>query len=258
MSAAFPLWQVAFDLRASVSVASLHSSSKGFVGECGLRGGCMLLSNVDEDVRRQLYKIASMSLCSNTLGQAAIALVCSPPSPSGPSFARFVEQKAKLLRDSRAKAKLAYERLNAIPGVSCRAVNGAVFCFPKIELPKRAPNNLYFSHTDRHSQKATNAQGKPPLCQRGQRRVRNVHVDVFCAGAEEEAAAVGRRPDAHFCLELLRATGIVAVDGSGFGQKPGEWHVRICILPPFQVLEAMLDKFAAFYKKFCAKYAADE
>lgn len=124
-------------MKANLSVVSLHSSSKGFVGECGLRGGCMLLSNVGEDVRRQIYKLASMSLCSNTLGQAAIALVCSPPTPENPSYNQFSKQKTHLLKVSRAKAQLAYARLNAIPGVSCRPIGGAVFCFPKITLPPR-------------------------------------------------------------------------------------------------------------------------
>ena len=35
------------------------------------------------------------------------------------------------------KADLVYKRFNAIPGVSCRRVSGAMYAFPKIELPPR-------------------------------------------------------------------------------------------------------------------------
>jgi alanine transaminase len=33
-------------------------------------------------------------------------------------------------------------------------------------------------------------------------------------------------PDALYALELLEATGVVVVPGSGFGQVPGTWHFR--------------------------------
>jgi aspartate/methionine/tyrosine aminotransferase len=39
-------------------------------------------------------------------------------------------------------------------------------------------------------------------------------------------------PDVFFCKELLRATGIVVVPGSGFGQKEDTFHFRTTILPP--------------------------
>jgi alanine transaminase len=44
---------------------SFHSVSKGLAGECGRRGGFMALTNIGEDVREQLVKRASLSLCSN-------------------------------------------------------------------------------------------------------------------------------------------------------------------------------------------------
>ena len=36
------------------------------------------------------------------------------------------------------KADLVYRRFNAVPGVSCRRVRGAMYAFPKIELSPRA------------------------------------------------------------------------------------------------------------------------
>lgn len=38
----------------------------------------------------------------------------------------------------------------------------------------------------------------------------------------QEAKAQGRQADELYCLQLIEATGIVVVPGSGFGQKEGE------------------------------------
>ena len=38
-------------------------------------------------------------------------------------------------------------------------------------------------------------------------------------------------PDVFYCLKLLDSTGISTVPGSGFGQKPGTFHIRTTILP---------------------------
>ena len=48
---------------------SFPSVSKGFIGECGIRGGYFELHNIDDAVKQNLYKLASISLCSNTHGQ---------------------------------------------------------------------------------------------------------------------------------------------------------------------------------------------
>ena len=50
---------------------SFHSVSKGFIGECGIRGGYFELYNIDDAVKQNLYKLASISLCSNTHGQVS-------------------------------------------------------------------------------------------------------------------------------------------------------------------------------------------
>ena len=48
-----------------VELVSFHSVSKGFLGECGRRGGYAELVNLDASVAEQLYKYVSVSLCSN-------------------------------------------------------------------------------------------------------------------------------------------------------------------------------------------------
>jgi hypothetical protein len=51
-------------------VVSFHSTSKGFTGECGLRGGYFDLVGFEPAVRAEMTKFQSISLCSNVPGQA--------------------------------------------------------------------------------------------------------------------------------------------------------------------------------------------
>ena len=62
-----------------ITLASMHSISKGFYGECGRRGGYLELMNVSDDVVSEFYKLASINLCSNLNGQICMALVMNPP-----------------------------------------------------------------------------------------------------------------------------------------------------------------------------------
>jgi aspartate/methionine/tyrosine aminotransferase len=61
-------------IRESVEVVSLQSISKGLLGECGLRGGYMEIHNIDKEAAEQVYKLKSIELCSNTIGQIATLL----------------------------------------------------------------------------------------------------------------------------------------------------------------------------------------
>ena len=60
-----------------IELASFMSISKGYMGECGLRGGWMELVNLDADVQANLYKAISAMLCPTTLGQTAVDCVVS-------------------------------------------------------------------------------------------------------------------------------------------------------------------------------------
>ena len=68
------------DAAQHVQLASFHSVSKGFVGECGRRGGFVELHNIDADVKAELYKLCSVSLCSNVPGQLMVGLMVNPPA----------------------------------------------------------------------------------------------------------------------------------------------------------------------------------
>ncbi len=51
-----------------VELVSMHSVSKGLLGECGLRGGYFEVHNLSDRALEMLYKLKSINLCSNTIG----------------------------------------------------------------------------------------------------------------------------------------------------------------------------------------------
>ncbi len=56
--------------------------------------------------------------------------------------------------------------------------------------------------------------------------------------------------DFDYCMALLKETGLVTVNGEGFGQKQGTHHLRIAFLPPKSMLESVLPKWIDFHHSF--------
>jgi alanine-synthesizing transaminase len=91
-------------------------------------------------------------------------------------------------------------------------------------------------------------------------RRRNIVVDkvnqidgidlVAPQGAFYAFPSIDVKDDYHFCEELLKATGVVVVPGTGFGQKPGSSHFRIVICPTDKTLETSFDLIGEFYKHY--------
>ncbi|KAJ8362091.1 hypothetical protein AAFF_G00398040 [Aldrovandia affinis] len=75
----------------TVELASFHSTSKCYMGECGFRGGYMEVINLDPDVKTQLTKLVSVCLCPPVPGQVLLDLVVNPPEPGEPSYATFIK-----------------------------------------------------------------------------------------------------------------------------------------------------------------------
>lgn len=61
--------------------------------------------------------------------------------------------------------------------------------------------------------------------------------------------------DEHFVKELIKATGVVVVHGSGFGQVPGTQHFRVVFLPPEDILEKAYKNIGKFFAKYVAEHA---
>lgn len=118
-----------------VPLFSFHSISKGFSGECGHRGGYFEIRNVPAEVAAQLLKLQSVSLCANVPGQVATWLMVKPPAEGGPSRAEYVRERDHILGELRSRARLLADGLNAIPGIRSNEVAGAMYAFPRVELP---------------------------------------------------------------------------------------------------------------------------
>jgi aspartate/methionine/tyrosine aminotransferase len=118
-----------------VSLFSFHSVSKGYLGECGHRGGYMEIRNIPADVVAQITKLQSVGICSGLPGQVAVYCMVNPPKAGEPSYERFAAERDGILSELRARAKILAEGLGAIPGIQCNEVAGAMYAFPRVTLP---------------------------------------------------------------------------------------------------------------------------
>jgi alanine transaminase len=121
-----------------LQLASFHSTSKGFTGECGRRGGYVELCGFDEDVRAELYKLASISLCGNTAGQLVVGLQARPPRPGDASYELYRSERDAILASLRRRAERLVGALRGLEGVTCEEPEGALYAFPQVSLPARA------------------------------------------------------------------------------------------------------------------------
>ena len=51
---------------------SFNSVSKGFLGECGLRGGYTDMHNVPDNIKEAVLKLKSLEMCPNIIGQITV------------------------------------------------------------------------------------------------------------------------------------------------------------------------------------------
>uniref|UniRef100_A0A8C5QYD9 Alanine aminotransferase 2 n=1 Tax=Leptobrachium leishanense TaxID=445787 RepID=A0A8C5QYD9_9ANUR len=121
-----------------VELASFHSTSKGYTGECGYRGGYMEVVNLHPDIGAQLVKMLSVRLCPPVSGQAAMDVVVNPPHPDEESYEQFITEKEAVLSNLAYKAKMTEEIFNEIPGIKCNPLQGAMYAFPRVFIPSKA------------------------------------------------------------------------------------------------------------------------
>ncbi|KAL6585243.1 Alanine--glyoxylate aminotransferase 2, mitochondrial [Orobanche minor] len=121
-----------------ISLVSFQSVSKGYYGECGKRGGYMEITGFSPDIREQIYKVASVNLCSNISGQILASLVMNPPKVGDESYESYFAEKDAILSSLARRAMSLEEALNGLEGVTCNRAEGAMYLFPRISLPNKA------------------------------------------------------------------------------------------------------------------------
>ncbi|KAH8112269.1 transaminase [Phellopilus nigrolimitatus] len=125
-------------LRSPVALASFHSTSKGVTGECGRRGGYFELTNFSDAVIAQIYKMASVGLCPPVPGQVAVDCMVRPPRAGAPSYALWKRETDEIHAALAERSRHMVARLNALPGMSCQSAPGALYLYPRIDLPEKA------------------------------------------------------------------------------------------------------------------------
>mmetsp|Transcript_3987 Transcript_3987/g.4880 ORF Transcript_3987/g.4880 Transcript_3987/m.4880 type:complete len:597 (-) Transcript_3987:17-1807(-) len=123
-----------------LQLVSFHSSSKGVVGECGLRSGYLDLLGFSKEVKKEVYKLASIKLCSNVPGQIAMGLMVNPPCVGDESYSKFKAEVDDIFNSLKRRSKKLQNTLNTLDGIHCNDIEGAMYAFPKIELPERFIN----------------------------------------------------------------------------------------------------------------------
>lgn len=121
-----------------MELASFMSCSKGYMGECGLRGGYSEVINLCPDVKAMYLKSISAMLCPTVLGQAVMDCVVAPPKEGEPSYPLWKKERESVLKALNERAKMVANTFNSIPGISCNTVQGAMYAFPQIKLPPKA------------------------------------------------------------------------------------------------------------------------
>jgi len=202
-------------IRKEVPLVSLQTTSKGIIGECGRRGGYAEFLNFEPDVFAEINKLASMGLCSNVNGQVMTDLMVKEPVEGEESYESYRNEWDTIFASLKKRAVQLEEQLNDIPGLSCLPVEGSMYGYANLTLPQKFTERV---------------------------------------AKENEANGTKLQPDFVWAKELLEATGIVVVPGSGFGQKAGTWHFRTTILPPEPQMEAMAKRMREFQVSFNQQY----
>ncbi|XP_032465571.1 alanine aminotransferase 1 isoform X3 [Phocoena sinus] len=132
------LFLLADESRCTRTTCTPRARSSTRSRRCGFRGGYVEVVNMDAAVQQQMQKLRSVRLCPPTPGQVLLDVVVSPPAPSDPSFAQFQAERRAVLAELAAKAKLTEQVFNEAPGIRCNPVQGAMYSFPRVQLPPRA------------------------------------------------------------------------------------------------------------------------
>lgn len=199
------------EMKENVPLFSFHSTSKGFLGECGHRGGYLEARNINGDVYNQLIKLQSISLCANTAGQIVTYAMVSPPQKNDESYETYMNEKNKILSELKEKAEILGNELNKIEGMSVQIPYGAMYAFVKLDLPPLKTSKKL---------------------------------------SKKEIAEIESKRDFDYCMKLLEETGICVVPGSGFGQKPHTYHFRTTFLPPKNEIKYLVKKIKDFHIKY--------
>lgn len=181
-----------------------------------LLSGYFECTGLDPEVKGMLYKIASLSLCPPVSGQIVLETILHPPKVC-----------FNLSKEGDASYSLYHkEYLSIFESLKRRAIKLAT-AFNSLEgvTCNAAEGAMYLFPT--------------------------IH---FTPGTAAAAAEANMQPDEFYCMEMLKATGVCVVSGTGFGQVPGSWHFRSTFLPQEDDMDGFIADIKQFHKTFSQTY----
>lgn len=98
----------------------------------------MELHNINDYVQSQLFKLSSCSLCSTVSGQVMTSLMVNPPRPGEESYKLFAREEEAIFEGLKRRSKALVEGLNRVEGITCNNAEGAMYAFPRVEIPAKA------------------------------------------------------------------------------------------------------------------------
>jgi len=86
----------------------------------------------------ELKKLKSAQLCSAVSGQVAMSIILNPPKPGDESYELFMKERNAVLGTLKSKSVKVHDLYSRMPGMKVNPIMGAMYCFPRIELPQKA------------------------------------------------------------------------------------------------------------------------
>jgi len=262
-----------------VQLVSFHSTSKGFLGECGMRGGYFELCNFDPEVLppRPIQRFTRPPRTRSSPTTAPIvhwrAPVQQPPPTHAYPRTRHHATHTPPTRHQHAtlgsapnRAQVVQQLLKLVSIGLCSNTLGQIATGLMVQPPALgepsyarycAEKEAILTSMRRRALKLVDGLNamEGVTCNAPEGAMYAFPSITLPPKAIAAAEAAGKVPDTFYALALLEATGIVVVPGSGFGQKQGTWHFRTTFLPPEKDMEGVITRMGEFHKGFMAKYS---
>lgn len=218
----------------------LSPATKSFRTVASLRsGGYVECLNIDPDVVAEMYKVASISLCSNTSGQILVDLMVDPPKPGDPSYELYHQETTGTYEALKRRAIKLVAFFNTLPGMSCAPPEGALYVHPRVQIPQKAIDEA-------------NAKGQEPDEFYAMEMLRDTGVCVVPGSGflQEPGTWHFRSVGCGLGVDVATVLTLVSVCSATFGTP-----VAQTFLPPEEEFDSFMGRIDKFHRKFMEKYA---
>lgn len=97
--------------------------------------------NLDGFIEEMLYKLKSIELCSNTVGQLATHVMVTPPKEgheSSECVALYEQERQAIFDGLCERAHILTKTFNTMDNVSSQTIEGAMYGFPRVKFSDKA------------------------------------------------------------------------------------------------------------------------